>query len=82
MPRYFFNVIDGRDYRDTEGTELPDLSAAEEEAVATVGEIIRDGSFDGDSWSLEVVDEHGKVALTFHFDEEGYRIEGLGRTLN
>ena len=33
MARYFFHVQDGRDYHDLQGTELPDLKAARNEAV-------------------------------------------------
>ena len=41
MPRYFFHVRDGVDLPDTEGFELPDLEAAQAEAIGTCGEMLR-----------------------------------------
>jgi hypothetical protein len=41
MPRYFFNVQDDRTIIDQEGTELPNLGAAREEAVSTSAELLR-----------------------------------------
>lgn len=42
MPRYFFHVTDGYSIRDAEGTELPDIYAAQDQAIRTSGEILRD----------------------------------------
>jgi len=39
MPRYFFNVEDDRTIIDQEGTDLPNLRAAREEAVSTSSEL-------------------------------------------
>src|ERR1700680_3465421 len=41
MPRYFFNVEDDRTIIDQEGTDLPNLRAAREEAVSTSAELLR-----------------------------------------
>ena len=41
MPRYFFHTFNGSAHPDTEGTELPGLEEAREEAVQTAGEIIQ-----------------------------------------
>lgn len=42
MPRYFFHVIDGREIRDEEGTELPNIYVAQAEAICLCGEVLRD----------------------------------------
>ena len=73
MPRYFFHVTDGYSARDTEGTELPDIYAAQDQAIRTSGEILRDmgGKFwDGTDWKLEVADEHGQVLFVLRFSAE------------
>jgi hypothetical protein len=59
VPRYFFNVHDGRSELDAEGTELASQDAARLTAVQLTGEILRDEArlrkF-GDDWHLEVLD--------------------------
>jgi hypothetical protein len=73
MPRYFFHVTDGYSERDTEGTELPDIYAAQHQAVRTSGELLRDmgGEFwNGTEWKLEVTDEQGQTLLTLRFSAE------------
>ena len=70
MPRYFFSVIDGRDYTDTEGSELPDLAAAQAEAIVTAGEMLRDSTgnvWSGHEWRMNVSDEGGTTVLSLHF---------------
>lgn len=70
MPRYFFHVHDGTASRDTEGTQLADIYAAQEEAIRTSGELLREigGKFwNGEEWSLEVTDEAGRVLFTLRF---------------
>jgi hypothetical protein len=42
MPRYFFDTADGHRFHDTEGTEVKDDAAARVEAVAVMGELLRD----------------------------------------
>lgn len=73
MPRYFFHVTDGYSERDTEGTELPDIYTAQNQAIRTSGELLRDmgGEFwNGTEWKLEVTDEHGRILLTLRFSAE------------
>lgn len=65
MPRYFFNVHDGRSELDTNGTELTSREAARLMAVQLAGEILRDEAHRqtlGDAWRLEVADEAGEIA--------------------
>jgi hypothetical protein len=42
MPRFHFNVRDGSDLRDRDGTELPDLRTARREAVKLAGRLLLD----------------------------------------
>ena len=43
MPRYYFDLIDQRGLTpDEEGTELPDLNAAEEEAARALADMTKD----------------------------------------
>ena len=44
MPRFFFNIRDGRDIPDKGGTVLPDADAARRSAVVAMGEAIKDYS--------------------------------------
>lgn len=73
MPRYFFHVTDGYSTRDTDGTELPDIYAAQDQAIRTSGEILRDMGakfWDGTEWKLEVADEQGQVLFILRFSAE------------
>jgi hypothetical protein len=43
MPRFYFHLRSGRDIAtDDDGTELPDLTAARQEALASAREIVAD----------------------------------------
>ncbi|MBL0403630.1 hypothetical protein JKG68_06585 [Microvirga aerilata] len=73
MPRYFFHVTDGHSERDTEGTELPDIYTAQDQAIRTSGELLRDMGakfWNGSEWKLEVTDEQGQILLTLRFSAE------------
>ena len=48
MPRYFFHISDSSSLDDA-GTELPDIAAAQAEAVQMSGQIIKQGSM-GNLW--------------------------------
>jgi hypothetical protein len=67
VPRYFFNVHDGRSAFDSEGTELASRDAARITAIQFTGEILRDDArlrkF-GDDWHLEVLDVAGAKVCT------------------
>ena len=41
MPRFHFNVVDGRDPTDTEGMDFPDVAAARVEAVRLAGGMLK-----------------------------------------
>jgi hypothetical protein len=70
MPRYFFNVRDGANLIDNDGTVLSDVAEAREQAVVAAGEAIRDMGarfWAGELWEMTVIDESGATvcALTF-----------------
>lgn len=62
MPRYHFNVEDGRSIPDLEGAELPDLASARSEAVRLAGRLLDDDPqlfCRTGHWSVVVTDEAG-----------------------
>ena len=72
MRRYFFHIHDGASSLDDEGTELPSLDAAREEALRTAGELLRDrrAPWNGTPWRMEVTDEAGEILFTLGFSLE------------
>lgn len=67
MPKYYFNVIDGRNIPDDHGTELPDDTAAKAEARGVAGDLIRDmgpAFWDHDVWQMNVTDELGREVVS------------------
>ena len=73
MPRYFFNVIDGSVELDREGSEFPDIYAAQIAAVRLCGELIKemDGKFwEESSWRMQVTSHDERILLTFTFSVE------------
>jgi len=73
MPRYFFNVHDGNDLPDHEGTELPGSNEAHRQAIVTAGEMLRDIDREflrGDVWQMHVTDETGKTVCRLKFSAE------------
>src|SRR5262245_65724672 len=65
MPRYFFNLSFGqRVVPDEEGVELPNRSAARNEALAVIRDLanpkIGGGSRRWASWFLELADDRGR----------------------
>jgi hypothetical protein len=71
MPRYFFNIKDGLDRLNPIGTDLPDLDAVREEAMAASSEAIRQLGLSfwshRDQWQMEVTDAAGKVVMRLEF---------------
>ena len=75
MPRYFFNVKDGKDIPDDEGTELAGVVQARTQAILTAGEMIRsDGATvrNGSDWRMNVTDEAGDRLFTLRFSADDY----------
>jgi hypothetical protein len=73
MPRYFFNVHDGKDLPDDSGTELADRKEAHRQAITTAGEMLREIEREflaGDVWEMHVTDEAGKTVCRLRFSAE------------
>ena len=80
MARYFFHVEDGFSTKDAEGTELPDIYAAQDEAIRLSGELLREMGrkfWNGTEWSLTVTDETGGALFRLRFSaDKGTAIDG------
>lgn len=70
MPRYFFNIDDGRSARDIDGIELKDLATAKCEGVKLAGRLICDDAgrfWDRREWGLTVTDSAGLILFSLAF---------------
>lgn len=76
MPRFFFNTQDGETVSDADGVMLPDMVAAEVEAVRLTGELLREHAEkfwgQGATYALTVTDEDG--AALFSIITAGARV--------
>lgn len=55
MPRYFFHIMDGTAFIDTEGVELADIAAVRRMATTTAGQMLEqigDRFWEGKPWRL------------------------------
>jgi hypothetical protein len=70
VPRYFFHVHDGAELPDEDGTELPDLASARNEAVRLAGASLKDHAqafWNEEQWSIDVTDEDGLMLFSLTF---------------
>ncbi len=68
MPRYFFNLNDGRKIiPDLEGTELPDHDSARTHGCHVVRELARNREPTTRSWRLAVCDAQGLLCFELPF---------------
>ena len=77
MPRYYF-VLSSRDgfVEDLEGTELPDLAAAQQEAAMDLAHLRQPrigGRRSWAGWAMQVRDEGGTVLLEMPFTRSAAR---------
>jgi hypothetical protein len=75
MPRYYFNVHDGKDIEDIEGTVLRDEAHARVQAITTAAEIIRSDAATlpaNELWEMIVKDQTGRLMLTLRFSAEDH----------
>lgn len=80
MPRYFFDLSsNGETFPDPEGSELPNLESAEDEAAKTLLEIAREKLPDGTyhEASIQVRDEAGNQLVQIVLKFELSRIAGI-----
>ncbi len=77
MPLYFFDIHDGLFDPDPEGTELPDIYAAQAEAIRASGEMLRDlGAkfWNGTEWKMVVKDETSRPLFTLRFSATEHQL--------
>lgn len=70
MPRYFFDIKDGHDFPDLQGSEFADLAAARIEAVRYAAEVLKDmpGRFwNCEEWTMTVSNHNRKTLFTLKF---------------
>jgi hypothetical protein len=82
MPRYYFNVIDGRSIIDDEGTELADPNAAKMEAIHLIGGILRDLASvpERRDWRIEVASEGSTIfSIALRMDNGQFEERSEGR---
>ena len=67
MPKYFFNLVDGRPSLDREGSQIESLEQARLEAVVYAASMLRDRPEEvwaGGNWRVEVSDHHKRLLFT------------------
>jgi hypothetical protein len=70
MPRFYFHVRNGADVRDEIGTELADIDAARNQAIASSSEMIGDLGRKfrlAEVWQMTVTDENGRELFELSF---------------
>ena len=79
MTLYYFHLEDGQTLHDEEGMDLPNLAAAQDEALRSSGDFLRDGPvardafWKGTPWRLWVTDKpngEGKTLFALRFSAE------------
>ena len=74
MPRFYFCFVHGSDvFEDLEGAELPDRSAAREQAILAARDVMRTRFArygpDWSDWSVRVCDEGNSAIIALPFDK-------------
>jgi hypothetical protein len=75
VPRYFFNIHDGKDITDREGVELAGLAEARNQAIVAAAEMIRsDGHtiWDGGECRIDVTDHAGNSVFRLRFSADDH----------
>jgi hypothetical protein len=70
MPRFFFDVRDGVETLDREGTELAGIDEARVEAAKMAGTLLADNAaafWTGEEWQISVRDQSGLVLFCLIF---------------
>jgi hypothetical protein len=70
MPVYHFNVQDGSNIPDRDGTDLPNLWAARREGVMLAGRVLLDGAdkfWEGSDWHVEVMNASETILFRLDF---------------
>jgi len=70
MPRYFFDIKDGEDLTDVEGSIHADLASARVESIRYSGEVLREMPerfWNAETWIMTVSDQHRVPLFTLSF---------------
>lgn len=70
MPRFFFDIKDGTDFPDLQGSEWDDIPAARIEAVRYAAEVLKempDRFWNCEMWTMAVSDADKKPLFTLRF---------------
>lgn len=73
MPRYYFDIVDGEDLPDPDGSEHVDLAAARIEAIRYSGEVLREMPerfWNAEEWKMTVSDAAKVPLFTLKFFAE------------
>ena len=73
MPRYFFDIVDGKDFIDHLGSDWPDLTAARLEAVRYSAEVLKempDRFWGCEEWTMTVSDHYRRPLFRLTFRAE------------
>ncbi|MDH7975941.1 hypothetical protein QH494_27495 [Sphingomonas sp. AR_OL41] len=73
MERYFFDIKDGEEHIDGEGSEWPDLDAVRHEAIRLSGEILKEmpeSFWHAEQWEMTVADRHRRPIFALKFSAE------------
>lgn len=77
MPRYFFDIKDGHDFPDLQGSEWKDLAEARNEAVRYAAEVLKEMPerfWNAEQWTMSVSDQHRNLLFTLKFFAESTHI--------
>ena len=70
MPRYFFDIKDGRDFPDLQGSVFIDLAAARIEAVRYAAEMLKEMPerfWNCEEWMMTVSNQNRQMLFTLKF---------------
>jgi hypothetical protein len=70
MPRYFFDIQDGQNFPDYQGSEFADLAAARVEAVRYSAEVLKEMPerfWNSEEWLMTVSDANRVTLFTLKF---------------
>jgi hypothetical protein len=73
MPRYSFNIVQGKFSKSSVTADYPDNDAAQLNALAMFGDLWRDisaGMKDHPEWRMEIEDEAGRMFFRLSFTAE------------
>jgi len=82
MPRYYFNLKDGRGLvRDFEGTELPDEGSIRAHAIDVARQLMRNREDARRSWRLQVWDCEHRIVFELLFADADRSLDHLSSEL-